>query len=124
VIRVIESIHSSSKAFTIIEAMIAILLLGIMMAGGIAYFTLATKHASENAHEKIALELAQSKMEDVRSSTPSSGWTDVTIGYLPGNMIMKWDSSSRTYDVGVVWHEPDDDSAQDRSVNLITYISN
>lgn len=121
-----DTTRNHMKGFSIVEALVSMILLVIMMTGGMAFYNYASKHAAEALHQKIALQLAESEMERLRSSAfpPIGGSTNVTIRYLPGIMTTTvLDSIGAAYrhvDVRVSWTEPG--IATNREINLQTYI--
>ena len=122
--------YRARNAFTIIESVIAMLILGIMMAGGINFFILASKHAAENTHKKTALRLADSWMETLRSGTvpiansavPALAIDDLPAAAGSGTTTVA-NVAGQTYKlvtVTVTWNEPGLTTPQ--QVVLQTYI--
>lgn len=58
----------AKSGFTIIECIISLLLLAIIMVGGMAFYTYASQYTRGAVHKKAALEIANTKMEEIRSN--------------------------------------------------------
>lgn len=84
--------------FTIVECIISLLLLAIIMVGGMAFYTYASQYTMGAVHKKTALEIANTKMEEIRNNGYASlpdpatlpvnglwqGPTDISIAKLTG----------------------------------------
>ena len=76
------------KGFTIIECLISVILLAITMVGSMAFYFYSTGHLAGATHKRIAEELANAKMEEIKNSDYSliNSWAgageNVTIGGL------------------------------------------
>ncbi len=55
------------KGFTIIECLISILLLAIIMAGGMAFYSLSHQYLRASMHKRTATEIANTKMEEIKN---------------------------------------------------------
>ena len=98
----------SQTGFTILEALVAMALLAVTMAGDMAMYFNADAIASLAAHKKMALELANSSMESCKQGTCPS--TTMTIGGLSMTVATSAaDVSGQTYKLvtgAVTWSQP------------------
>jgi len=124
---------SKARGFTLIETAIAIMLLVIMMAGGMAYFFYSNDSLQTANHRRIAAEIAHSSMELIKSMNYStlvsgSNLTNVSIGYLTGqesitiyDEINGADGAYRQATVNITWGQPNKNVPGE--VVLDTYLS-
>ena len=82
-------IHNK-KAFTLIEVLVCILLLAIILAGGISLYFNGTKIMTLAMHKKIAMEVVNQAMEQVRKD----GYTNLSYSNSVNNNIRTCGSSS------------------------------
>lgn len=123
------------------ESLIAIIILGILMAGGLAFYYQANALYYHSLHAQLATWAADSEMEQIKSNgcaltNPDTG-SSVPIGNLTGTLVITWPtpatpdpcqattvkgtcSSSTTVGVCVTWTEPGFTTTQ--SVGLATYV--
>ena len=121
-----------TTGFTLIEAAIAILLLVIILTGGMAYFFYANSALQVANHRRIAAEMAQSTMEQIKSANYTtlaawSGVSNVAIGNLSGvkNISVSGDIADgqcfyKQITVNITWSQPD--KSVPGEVVLDTYI--
>ncbi len=144
-----KCIKLSDSGFSIIESLIAIVVLGIVMTGGMAFYYNAQKLYNRTLHAQLATWIADSRMEDIKSTTgcsdvnmPTDGLngSSVSIGGITGIRKITWptaaipDPCSNTaptikdctgpspipVGVCVTWTEPGESSS--RNVKLETYV--
>ncbi len=83
----------NTKGLTLIECVIAILILAVTVTGGLMIYTHASTIMSKAMHKKMTLEIAIQAMEEIKNTeftnltltTPPDGWdylSDKTIGAL------------------------------------------
>ena len=58
----------NKKSFTIIEYLVSILLLGIIVFGGMAFYFYSNQHYQTALHRRVAVELATSTLEAIRKN--------------------------------------------------------
>lgn len=128
------------KGFTLIEALICVILLGFLMAAGMQLYFTCDKIMALDVHKKMAAELAKSHMEFMKNvdydSLETEGQPNVqTIGGLtftpshtvafPTDTTICPDGTGgalcKEVDVTVTWREPDESS--NREVLLTTYMA-
>jgi len=63
----------NKKSFTIIEYLVSILLLGIIVFGGMAFYFYSNQHYQTALHRRVAVELATSKLEEIRRTVEEIG---------------------------------------------------
>ena len=75
------------KGFTIIECLISVILLAITMVGSMAFYFYSTGHLAGATHKRIAAELANAKMEELKNTDYDDITNDtqnITISATPG----------------------------------------
>ena len=79
----------NNKGFGLIETLISILLLSIVLTGGMAFYFNGNEFMGLAKHKKMALEIANSKLEDLKNfgygSLPPAGTlvvTNIAVGGL------------------------------------------
>ena len=75
----------NKKGLTLIECLISILLLAVILIGGMSLFNNADEMISRATHKRIALEIANSKMDLLKSqdySSITSATDSITVGSL------------------------------------------
>jgi len=119
--------------FSLIEAMIAIILLTLILVGGMAYFFYANDSLKVANYRRIAAEIAQSSMEQIKSANyttlQSSFDSNVTIGTLTGNRTISVSNQIQDADgsvykqvtVNLTWDQPN--KSVPGQVVLDTYIA-
>ncbi|MEI6437985.1 MAG: prepilin-type N-terminal cleavage/methylation domain-containing protein [Candidatus Omnitrophota bacterium] len=72
------------QGFSIIEAMIAIVVLGIVMAGGLGFFYYSNSLYSRGVHNQMATWIADSKLEELKKAgcTAATQDTGTTVGLI------------------------------------------
>ena len=101
----------NDQGTTLIEVLISILLIAITAMGGIALYFNASEIQGIVLHKKIAIEMANSQMEECRRSGCAPGSSDITISGLNITNGMTIQDSASTwagYDqktVSVGWEE-------------------
>lgn len=136
-----NSLKNSDQGFSIVESLIAIIILGIVFAGGMAFFYQANTLYYRGLHSKIAAWLADSKLEEIKdlgctAATQDLG-TTVAINKLTGVRKVTWPtvgvpdpclattvkpacSPLTAVGVCVTWTEPN--FTVDREVGISTYV--
>lgn len=138
-------IKHDNQGFTLIESLIALIILGIVMAGSMTFFAYASALHYKGVHAKMATWIADSELEVIKSATgcsnaPTTGpaGNSVTIDKLTGALKITWpatptsDPCSATTtkpactsptEVGVcvTWAEPGN-LANSSNVGLVTYV--
>ena len=117
--------------FTIIECLISLLILAILMTGGMAFYQYSNDLMKAATHKRIAVEIANAKMEDIKKngfgSLPSIDglWqtNPITIAGLSGqqNVYVYDVSNYKRVAVENTWLEPGKTGNQ--VVKLETYIA-
>lgn len=72
----------NDRGTTLIEVLVSLLLVAITTLGGIALCFSATELQAIVLHKKMAIELANSKMEECRRSGCTVGASDITVSGL------------------------------------------
>ena len=125
---------NSDQGFSLVESLIAIIILGIVMTGSMAFYTFANAQYYHGLHHQTATWLADSQMETCKSLGASalpaancqSGTTSlgaVIQGLTASQTLLLTQVSGTTYydvKVTITWTEPKEAS---RSVVLETYIN-
>lgn len=141
-------IKYNDQGFTLIESLIAMFILGIVMAGSITFFSYANVLYYRGIHTQIATFVADSELEQIKSAAGCSKLaatidpgSPVAVGNLTGSLKVTW-PNSLTQDpcsnlaptgttcaaiaptlVGacVTWTEPGS-GANTSNVGLVTYV--
>ena len=135
----------NKKAFTLIESLVSVIILSICMAGGIHLYNYADNMTSLAIHKKVANEVINSSMEDLKSSdyftiTGTNNNTFVTtiinvgglsatesINVVPvddaGMPVAPGSESFKEITISFVWSEADDVTDDQRSHQIVTYIA-
>ena len=128
------------KGFTIIEALISMLLLTITLVGSMAFYFHSQGYFASVNHRRIAAEIASAELEDIKTdgytAIPAAGaWTvratkltqrlsAGAIGGMPGwGEIYVIDNSEgyKEVQVTIFWNQPGKSTVQE--VTLDTYIA-
>jgi len=128
--------YKPKRGFTIVEYATAMTLMSIILLGGMAFYFYSNRHIQTAFHRRIATEIANSKMEEIRKGgygslpepAPSSGlWQGpltINVRDLTAvENIYVYDTSNKLKQVAVevVWFDPGLTSQQ--SIVLDTYIA-
>lgn len=139
-----SKVKDSNKGFSLIESLIAIIILGIIMAGSMSFFGYSNAIYYRGLHTQIATWLADSQMEQIKNvgcgKTAQNTGSSVTIGNLKGTLKITWPnpptqdpclvasttkvcSSQPPTAVGICvsWTEPGS-TANSSNVGLVTYV--
>jgi prepilin-type N-terminal cleavage/methylation domain-containing protein len=119
------------KGFTLIECLVAVLLLLVSFAGGIAMYFHADRLVGLVVHKHIALALANWKMEELKGGDYpplSSVETDLEIveGGLQADRVVSVGNEINGYrevSVNVTWTEPSEEGSTNRMVSAMTYLA-
>ena len=127
------------------ESLIAIVILGIVMAGGIAFYYRSNMLYNRGLHSQLATWVADSKMEEIKSAgcsaTTADAGSSVAIDKLTGIRKITWPTSAAqdpcsvaapttktcaaspptVVGVCVTWTEPGE-IANSSKVGLVTYV--
>lgn len=128
--------------FTVIESLISMLLLGVILTGGLSIYFNSKKILTLVQHKKIATEIANSKLEEIRSLSPTAlsaiygtatPGTEELIETINGPMNVDPASTMnvfvnhftgtpdyRSFRVNISWLEAN--NVDPREVELFTYI--
>lgn len=63
----------STKAFSIIECLVSVLILTVLLTAGMAFFFLSESSLHTSVKHKVAVELANAKMEDIVNAVEQKG---------------------------------------------------
>src|SRR6185503_3413373 len=88
-----KKIKDPQSGFTIIESLISLILLAIVITGGMQFYFNAQKIVSLASHKKIAIQIANTRLEEIRrngygsleepaTGVPQACPTAVTVGGL------------------------------------------
>src|SRR3990167_1130861 len=117
----------ANKGFTIAEALIAIILFTITLSGGLAIYVNADRIVTLATHKRLAIELANSKMEDLREKdydeVVSLPQETVNIGDLSGFREVTADVFSDYKEVTSTVPWPEASEAEPREVEIKTIIA-
>ena len=133
-------IKGRDQGFSMVESLIAIVVLGIVMAGGMAFYFYSKTLYYRGLHSQLAAWIVDSKMEEIKATGCSNALTDpgTTVGLsgnwldtnrLTGTRTVLWPVSttkpipcvvSNDVIVQVVWQEPGETS--NRTVNAETWV--
>ena len=114
------------KGLTIIECLIALLLLTITLVGGMAFYFYSSELLGYATHTRIALSIANASLEELKKDINASLPTSVAIGDLPPEAQPPptiEDVPGRPYkhvQIQITWHEPSRDGQQ--NIILDTYM--
>lgn len=109
------------RGFTMVEVMIAIVLLAVATTGLVGLFRIQTGASSFSRHATEATELAQDKLEFLRTQSTSTAGAETgltSLGKTGGAYDRSWTVTPSTtytdYAVTVTW----DESGTSRSIRL------
>ena len=110
-----EKRRHSSPGFTIVEVIIAAMIIVVGLAGVVQVFYYARGQGEISANLTYALSAAQDKMEEIRNHTFSSIITDYSSGGTPGNTFALSEITGK----GVITIDATDDAGntEDDGVN-------
>lgn len=125
-------LNSEKRGFTLIEIMVSILLLAITLTGGMVLYHNAEQIMALMVHKKVAMELADEKMEEIRNkpfvSLPNNDVpvveSNLKITGLPASrktVISQPASNLKEVRVEVNWNEAGAVTA--KSVELVSYVA-
>ena len=116
------------KGFTIIECLISILLLAIVMVGGMAFYFDSTGHLAGATHKRIAAELANAKLEELKNigyGNLTNGETSTSLNITAGinglQNVTIVGTAYKEVSVQMFWNEPN--KAGTQNVTISTYIA-
>jgi prepilin-type N-terminal cleavage/methylation domain-containing protein len=129
------------QGFSLIESLIAIILLVITLSGGMAFYFNANALYQRNLHARLAVSLAEAKMEQCRSVGASGlpggicpAETNVSLGVVIQGLqarrtVTATGTTYKDVTVFICWCEPGDtcdasvcNSTSKHYVNLETYV--
>ena len=117
-----------SKAFTIAEVLISVLLLVITMTASVAFFFNSSKLSGSDEHRRIAMELADSRMEYIKSMNWGSinnsigPWSDpIAYNLYATENATVYTNGYKQVDLTTSWQEPE--QTVNEQINLTTYIA-
>jgi type II secretory pathway pseudopilin PulG len=134
----LKSRKHSYQGFTILETLVSIIILTVFLSGGIAIYTNATAIMTVATHKKIAMEMANQFLEQLKKAgysnalltdtaggwTPASPGTIITFGDFSANLQRRITNtgspSNKTVEVRVTWTEA---GKQTSELTLATYIA-
>jgi Tfp pilus assembly protein PilV len=138
-----SKVKNNNQGFLLIESLIAILILGIVMAGSLAFYYYSNAVYFRGLHTQMATWQADSEMEQIKNAgcgnTAQNTGSSVIIGKLTGTLKITWPapptqdpclvatttkpicSSSNVVGVCVTWTEPGN-SANSSNVGLVTNV--
>ena len=147
----LKKIRNSQGGFTLAEALISILLLAIVLAGGTGFYFNSTDVMTMAMHKKIAMEMANQAMEQIKDGGYTGASVNpATITWAPSSNpfnVIEWSNGSfdfkvqeqrRVTDIGspankqvevrVCWPVTDPsvnvcESPTSQKINLATYIA-
>jgi len=115
--------RTDQRGFTMIEVMIAIVLLAVATTGLIGLFRIQTTASSFSRHATEAASLAQDKLESLRTQSVTSTGSETAIsslGKAGGPFDRSWTVTPNTtytdYAVTVSW----DESGTARSIRIVS----
>ncbi|MBZ0167340.1 MAG: prepilin-type N-terminal cleavage/methylation domain-containing protein [Candidatus Omnitrophica bacterium] len=121
---------SNQLGFTLIEIMVSILLLAITLTGGMVLYHNAEQIMALMVHKKVAMELADEKMEEVRNTkyvlltVGEATESSLAITGLPASrktVVSEPASNLKEVRVEVNWNEAGAGAA--KSVELVSYVA-
>jgi len=120
-----KKVYSFRKGFTLVEVLLSIVILSILLCGAISMYFYSGEIQSMATHKKIAAELANSKMEEIKREgynklAPSSD--EIKIGNLTAQQTVTIENqgSYKVVKVNVVWNAAGKSEA--RNLELVTYM--
>ena len=134
-------INKNNQGFTLIETLISILLLSIILFAGMAFYFNGDEFMTKAMHRKMAQEMANSKMEDLKragyANLPASGTSvvdaTVKVGGLSATrtttVTNKDDPSGgnpidyKEVKVRVDWNEAGKVTASPQSFSITTFMA-
>lgn len=120
--------RSKRTGFTIIECLISLLILVILMTGGMAFYQHSNNMMKAATHKRIALEIANAKMEALKNSgydsVSAEASHDISIAGLAGKESVSVIDNTGYKDVTIeiMWPDPAG-KAGNQTVKLETYIA-
>lgn len=114
------------KGLTLIEILVSIVIFSVVLLGAMAFYFYSDSSFRFAEHKKMALELADARMEKERArvySAISSDSESVTIGQLTGllNVYVTDQGSYKLVRIEVAWSDPSRTGTQ--NIALETYIA-
>jgi len=86
----------SDQGFLLVESLIAIIILGIVITGGLAFFYNSNRIYYQGLHNQLATWVADSQMEQIKNAgcgaTAQNTGSSVAIGNLTGALKITWPS--------------------------------
>ena len=116
------------RGLTIIEVLFSIIILAVTLAGGASIYFYVMQITKQASHRNIAVQMANSKMEALRSVDYNSLLTSSANISINGwdmiqNVIITDIGSYKQAQVEIKWHESNKAADQMETVKLSTYIS-
>ncbi len=117
--------RKSMAAFTLIEVMVAILIVTIVVAGGSFLFVMGRGQIAQQKRYRVATQLAAQKLEELKATVYASIVSDSNstslegISYTIDTTVVDVNSSYKTSTVTVSWEQAD----TTHNVSLVTIIS-
>jgi prepilin-type N-terminal cleavage/methylation domain-containing protein len=95
----ILNLKNNDQGFTLLESLIAILILGILMAGSLAFYYQANTLYYRSLHSQIATWLADSEMEQIKNEGCTAALSDPSTAVTP--VSLTGDSSDLSHLTGL-----------------------
>lgn len=117
------------KGFTLVECLISLVIVTVVLVAGMGFYYYSKSLLESAIFRKIAVEVADSKMEEIRNNGYAglpAGPLEVSLGKISGQEYIYVNDVSGTTDykevsVEVTWQEPG--KAVLQNIALSTYIA-
>lgn len=97
---------TQQRGFTLIEAVVVILILSLAAVAVLGQFTQASKAWSIDEDLQVATQLVQERLEDILAQRRASGYAAIAVGTTNDTLTGSYTSYSRTVTVGSVSGAP------------------